>query len=113
MSRFKKLSHTLWHCQYHIVWIPKYRLRILEEEVKQEVHNCIHTFSEQKRCKVMELNVQKDHIHLIVMVPPKLSISDYMGIIGRPDSNSSVRQVPQVEEKTVLGQSFLVKRLLC
>ncbi|XOF32694.1 MAG: transposase [Candidatus Electrothrix sp. YB6] len=37
MSRFKKLSHTIWHCQYHIVWVPKYRLRILEGEVGQEV----------------------------------------------------------------------------
>jgi putative transposase len=81
MSRFKKLSHALWHYQYHIVWTPKYRLRILEGEVKQEVHNCIYTFSEQKKCEVVESNIQKDHIHLIAMVPPKLSISDYLGIV--------------------------------
>ena len=81
MSRFQKLSHTIWHCQYHVVWTPKYRLRILEGAVGQEVANCIRAFSEQKSCDVIELNVQRDHVHLVVMVPPKLSISDYMGII--------------------------------
>ena len=81
MSRFQKLSHTIWHCQYHVVWTPKYRLRILEGAVGQEVANCIRACSEQKSCDVIELNVQRDHVHLVVMVPPKLSISDYMGII--------------------------------
>ena len=81
MSRFKKLSHSLWHCQYHMVWTPKYRIRILEGEVGEEVSSCIRAFSEQKHSEIIELNVQKDHVHMIVMVPPKLSISDYMGII--------------------------------
>lgn len=64
-----------------MVWTPKYRLRILEGEVGQEVCNCIRTSSEQKNCELIELNVQKEHVHLIVMVPPKLSISDYIGIV--------------------------------
>ena len=64
MSRFMKLSHTLWHCQYHIVWTPKYRLRILEGEVGQEVSSCVRAFSEQKNCEINELNVQKDHVQI-------------------------------------------------
>ena len=68
MSRFRKLSHTLWHCQSHIVWTPKYRFRILEGDVAQEVSRCIRSFSNQKECEVIELNVQKDHVHLIVMI---------------------------------------------
>lgn len=82
MSHFRKLSHSIWHCQYHITWTPKYRLRILEGDVGKEVSNCIHTFSEQKGCEIIELNVQRDHVHLIVLVPPKLSISDYLGIVN-------------------------------
>ena len=81
MSRFKKLSHTLWHCQYHIVWTPKYRLRILEGAVGQEVSSCIRAFSEQKQCEIIELNVQKEHVHIVAMIPPKLSVSDYMRLI--------------------------------
>ena len=81
MSRFKKLSHTLWHCQYHIVWVPKYRYRILTGKVATEVARCIRAFSEQKHCDIIEMNVQIDHVHLIVMVPPKTSISEYVGTV--------------------------------
>ena len=81
MSRFKKLAQTLWHCQYHIVWVPKYRFRILEGKVATEVGNCIRAFSEQKHSEIVELNIQIDHVHLLVMVPPKVSISDYVGTI--------------------------------
>ena len=68
MSRFKKLSHVLWHSQYHNVWVPKYRHRVLTGEVGQEVKNCINciqVFSGQLGCEVVELNIQQDHIHLI------------------------------------------------
>ncbi|ORJ62519.1 transposase [Geothermobacter hydrogeniphilus] len=49
MSRFRKLTHAIWHCQYHIVWVPKYRFRILEDELAQEVRACIRIFSGQSR----------------------------------------------------------------
>ncbi|MDM8536577.1 IS200/IS605 family transposase [Desulfobacterales bacterium HSG17] len=81
MSRFRKLSQTIWHCQYHIVWVPKYRFKILNGEVGKEVENCIRAFSEQKGCEIIELNVQIDHVHLLTMVPPKVSISDYVGTL--------------------------------
>ena len=79
MSRFRKLSHAIWHCQYHLVWVPKYRFRILRGEVGQEVHRCIMMFCDQKKCEVVELNIQADHVHLLVMVPPKVSISELVG----------------------------------
>ena len=81
MSRFKKSSHTLWYCQYHIVWVPKYRLRILTGQVGEEVRRCICAFSEQLKSDVIELNVQSDHVHLIVMIPPKLAVSGFVGTV--------------------------------
>ena len=81
MSRFMKLSHTIWHCHYHVVWTPKYRYRILHGPVKDEVENCVRAFSEHKNCDVQELNVQLDHVHLLVMIPSKISVSDYVGMI--------------------------------
>ena len=51
MSRFRKLSHTIWHCQYHIVWVPKYRYRILTGGVAEEVARCIRAFVEQQKSK--------------------------------------------------------------
>jgi putative transposase len=56
-------------------------LRILEGEVANEVSHCVRLFSGQKKSEVIELNVQKDHVHLIVMIPPKVCVSDFMGIV--------------------------------
>ena len=58
MSRFRKLSHAIWHCQYHLVWVPKYRYRVLEGVVGKEVHNCLRVFLGQNACECIELNVQ-------------------------------------------------------
>jgi len=79
MSRFKRLSHTVWHGEYHIVWVPKYRYRVMQGKVKEEVELCVREQSRQMNCEVQEMNVQVDHVHLIVQVPPKLAISEYMG----------------------------------
>lgn len=81
MSRFRKLSQTIWHCQYHILWTPKYRYRILTDQLGLDVDSCIRAFSDQLKCEIIELNVQIDHVHLLVMVPPKVSISDYVGTV--------------------------------
>ena len=106
MSRFRKLSHTIWHCQYHIVWTPKYRFRILEGEVAQEVSRCVRSFSSQKQCEVVELNVQKDHVHLIVMIPPKLSVSDYMGITKGRTAIRVFNKFPILKNRPYWGNSF-------
>ena len=79
MSRFRKQSHTIWYCEYHIVWCPKYRDRVLAGKIKEEVDLCVREQTQQMNCEVHELNVQGDHVHLIVQIPPKLAISDYMG----------------------------------
>ncbi|WP_157360275.1 IS200/IS605 family transposase, partial [Aliagarivorans marinus] len=72
MSRYKQASHVFWRCQYHIVWTPKYRFRILRNNVGKEVYRCIQVYCAQLGCEVVELSVQSDHVHLIVKVPPKL-----------------------------------------
>ena len=64
MSRFRKLSQTIWHCQYHIVFVPKYRFKILAGEVAIETECCIRAFTEQQGAEIIELNIQMDHVHL-------------------------------------------------
>ena len=63
MSRFHKLSHVLWRCQYHLVWTPKYRYRILTGPLNKEVHNCVNIFASQLGCEIVDLNIKTDHIH--------------------------------------------------
>ena len=72
-------SHVVWKCDY-IVLCPKYRFRILTGFVKELVEHDICMLCEWKGCELEELNVQPDHIHLLVSIPPKVSVSEFMGI---------------------------------
>lgn len=81
MSRFRGLSHAIGHCQYHIVWVPKYRYRVLKGAVGLEVERCIHACSDLLEAEVVELNVREVHVHLLAIVPPKVSISEFMGTL--------------------------------
>ena len=106
MSRFRKLAQTIWYCQYHIVWVPKYRFRILNGKIADEVENCIRAFSEQLGCEVIELNIQIDHVHLIVMVPPKVSISGYAGTVKGRTAIRVFNRFRKLKEKPYWGNHF-------
>ena len=106
MSRFRKLSQTLWYCQYHIVWVPKYRFRILTDKVAEEVENCIRVFSEQQGCEVMELNIQADHVHLLALVPPKVAISGYVGTLKGRTAIRVFNKFRKLKEKPYWGNHF-------
>lgn len=109
MSRFKKISHSIWHCAYHIVWTPKYRYRILKGEIKKEVDHCIRSFSKQKGCIVAELNVQVDHVHLMIMIPPKISVSDMMGILKGRTAIRIFGKFKHLKQQTYWGNHFWSK----
>ena len=106
MSRFRKLSHTLWHCQYHLVWVPKYRFRVLSDRIKSEVETCVRTFSDQQKVEVVELNVQLDHVHLIAMVPPKVSISNFMGTVKGRTAIRVLNKHRSLKKKPYWGNHF-------
>ena len=106
MSRFSKLSHVLWCCQYHIVWVPKYRYRVLRGSVGEEVHNCIHVFAGRLGCVIIELNVQPDHVHLLVKIPPKVSISEFMGSVKGLTAIRVFKKFPYLRERPYWGNHF-------
>jgi len=81
-QRFKRLSHSLYECKYHIVFCPKYRYRILKEEIGEYVRQLVHQLCRQKEQEeVLELNVQPDHVHMVVSIPPKYAVSAFMGYL--------------------------------
>ena len=106
MSRFSKLSHVLWCSQYHIVWVPKYRYRVLRGPVGEEVHNCIHVFAGRLGCVIIELNVQQDHVHLLVKIPPKVSISEFMGSVKGQTAIRVFKKFPYLRERPYWGNHF-------
>ena len=93
MSRFRKQSRTIWFCEYHIVWCPKYRYRVMQGKVKAEVEAVVREQSRQMQCEVVELNVQFDRVHLVRMILPKLSISDYLGAGQRQERAAVLQRV--------------------
>ena len=81
-KQFKKLSHTLYECKYHVVICQMYRYRFFEGEVEEYSRQQVYKLCNQKdRVEVLELNVQKDHIHVILSIPPKYSVSNLMGFL--------------------------------
>ena len=109
MSRFEKLTHVLWHCQYHIIWVPKYRYRVLKGPVGQEVYNGVQVFCGQLGCRIVELNVQLDHVHLLVKVPPKVSISKLMGVLKGRTALRVFTKFSYLRKKPYWGNHFWAK----
>lgn len=81
MSRFRKLAHALWECKYHLVWCPKYRFRILEGELSKSLHEILHQLFLWRKLELLEMNIRKDHIHLVLSIPPKYSVSEVVGFL--------------------------------
>ena len=106
MGKYKKLSHVIYKCEYHIVWVPKYRFRILEGEIKKLIEEDIKMLCEWKKCEVQEMSVQNDHIHLIVSIPPKVSISDMMGILKGKLAIKLFKSYPKMKKKPYWGNHF-------
>ena len=98
--QFKKLAHSLYECKYHIVFCPKYRYKILKDEVAKYVERQIHILSGQKDgVEVIEVNVQPDHVHLIVSIPPKYAVSQYMGFLKGKLALRMFDHFPQLRKK--------------
>jgi len=106
MSRFKKLSHAIWHCQFHIVWVPKYRYRVLNGKVGEEVRKNIIIQSERLSCEIVELNVQNDHVHLLIKVPPKIAISKLMGVLKGKTAIRVFNKFPELKKRPYWGNHF-------
>jgi putative transposase len=81
-KRFKKLSHTIYECKYHFAICPKYRFRIFKGEIAEYTKQQTYIVCRQKELvEILELNVQLDHIHLLMSIPPKYSLSSVMGFL--------------------------------
>jgi putative transposase len=98
--QFKKLAHSLYECKYHIVFCPKYRYKILEDEVARYVSQQVHLLSSQKDAvEVIEVNVQIDHVHLVVSIPPKYAVSQFMGFLKGKLALRLFDRFPQLRKK--------------
>lgn len=79
-QRYKRLAHSVWLCTYHIVFCPKYRYKVLEGRAEVVARNYLYKLCSQKdQVAIEEINIQPDHVHLVISIPPKFSVSEVMG----------------------------------
>jgi putative transposase len=106
MAKWKKLAHVIYQCSYHIVWTPKYRYRVLEGEVGEYVEDKIRSICEWKEVEILELNVRKDHIHMVVTIPPRIAVSEFMGIVKGKTAIALFKGQPGLKKKPYWGNHF-------
>ncbi|MBQ6343554.1 MAG: IS200/IS605 family transposase [Anaerolineaceae bacterium] len=75
------LAHTQWNCKYHIVFAPKFRRQIIYGRLRTSIGRILRELCERKHVEIVEANACRDHIHMLVKIPPKISVSDFMGYL--------------------------------
>ena len=81
MGDAKSLAHTKWNCKYHIVFAPKYRRQVFYGEKRRAVGDILRKLCEWKDVKILEAECCPDHIHMLLEIPPKISVSSFMGYL--------------------------------
>lgn len=99
MSDYRSSSHVYWRYKYHIVWTPKFRFKILKGAIGKELYRTIYILCNIKDCEVLELKVQVDHVHLVVIIPPKLSIATPMGHLKGRSAIKLFNKCPHLRKK--------------
>jgi putative transposase len=108
VKQFRKLSRAVWQCKYHIVWCPKYRFRILRGKVGKSIRDIIRRLCEWRNIEILEGNVQIDHIHLILSIPPKYSVSEAVGFL-KGKSAIKIFDIHHEHKKRYWGRHFWAK----
>ena len=81
MEKFESMSHVRWECKYHVVFIPKYRRKVIYGNLRAAIGRILRDLCEQKGVEVLEGHAMPDHIHLCLKIPPKHAVSHIMGFI--------------------------------
>ncbi|WP_143464129.1 IS200/IS605 family transposase [Levilactobacillus enshiensis] len=80
-NKLNSLAHTKWLCKYHIVFTPKYRRKMIYNQYRRDLQDDIRLLCQYKGVKILEGHMMPDHVHLLVSIPPKLSVSSFMGYL--------------------------------
>ena len=93
------LSHTRWNCKYHIVFAPKFRRQAVYGKIKTSIGKILRTLCEQKKVEILEANACADHIHMLVSIPPNLSVSQFMGYLKEKSALMIFDKHPELGNK--------------
>ncbi|MGO2723355.1 MAG: IS200/IS605 family transposase [Lactobacillus sp.] len=80
-NKLNSLAHTKWLCKYHVVFTPKYRRKIIYNQYRRDLQNDIKLLCQYKGVRIIEGHMMPDHVHLLLSIPPKISVSSFMGYL--------------------------------
>ena len=99
MNDMNSLAHTSWNCKYHIVFAPKYRRKVFFGERRAEIGKILRMLCEWKKVEIVEAEVCKDHVHMLVKIPPKIAVSSFMGYLKGKSSLMIYEKYPELKYK--------------
>jgi putative transposase len=105
MDEYETQNHTKWECKYHVVFIPKYRKKVLYKELREHLGQVFRKLAEQKECRVEEGHLMPDHVHMMVSIPPKYSVAQVVGYLQGKTAIHVARTFGEVKRNFV-GQHF-------
>jgi putative transposase len=105
MDDYENLSHTKWECKYHVVFIPKYRRKVLYGELRQHLGDVFRKLALQKESRVEEGHLMLDHVHMMISIPPKYAVSQVVGFIKGKSAIHLARTYGE-RKRNFVGQHF-------
>lgn len=105
MDKFESLSHTMWDCKYHIVFIPKCRRKVLYGQLRVHLGDVFRKLAGQKESRIEEGHLMPDHVHMLLSIPPKYSVSQVIGFI-KGKSAIHLARVYGERKRNFVGQHF-------
>jgi putative transposase len=105
MRQVNSLNHTRWECKYHIVFIPKYRRKILFGQIRKDLGEVFHRLARQRESYIEEGHVMSDHVHIMISIPPKYAVSQVVGFI-KGKSAIHIARTYAGRKRNYVGQHF-------
>ena len=105
MDDYESLSHTKWECKYHVVFIPKYRRKVLYGELRQHLGDVFRKLALQKESRIEERHLMLDHVHMMISIPPKNAVSQVVGFIKGKSAIHLARTYGE-RKRNFVGQHF-------
>lgn len=105
MDKTESLNHTKWECKYHVVFIPKCRRKVLYGELRRHLGEVFRTLAQHKESRIEEGHLMADHVHMMIVIPPKYAVSQVVGYI-KGKSAIHLARVYGERKRNLVGQHF-------
>ena len=105
MDKTESLSHSKWECKYHVVFIPKCRRRTLYEQLRCDLGEVFRTLAEHKESRIEEGHLMRDHVHMLIAIPPKYAVSQVIGYLKGKSAIHIARTYAE-RRRNFVGQHF-------